>query len=738
MSRARNALFFVTFALFGCPQKAPSTHPATDGGPTADAGADATAATPTPDAAAPAPAVVLTFSEAIRREEWDAAEMAIAALPEVEQKKPEIRYARARVATARKEPAVALKQLEKVEDELPLLRDLVLKARAKASLVSGPYDKAAEWHAGRPDVASWLVAANAYDKADDPVKARAQCDRIIGHDKHSRAQEEQARSLRLKIVRAKEGDGAAANDARWLAIHALDAATTKTANELLGARPLEASEWLLRAKTMAEAAKTELALEAMGHAENGKPALPAIELCRARADVLYRARTRYSEAAAQWQKCSQMGGARAAEDAFLHARSLSRADKDAEAITAFERVIQKHGLTTWADESAFHIARTHALGGKWKEAMVAFDAYVHDRPVGREKKEAERYRALAHLMAQDYKGARKLLESLVGASEDNLSQARISNLAAWAAFKDGDRNFAIGRWGDIARNKPLTWAALAARAHLVEAHGQVPLAIDPAEPSSGTPEPLAITLPPPVDLLHRLGLDGDGEEALREREALVKANGGGRGTEALCAAYGQLDRGRRRYGLSLSAPSALLNTAPGARNKWAWECSFPRPHDAFVKQSASASRVSPELIWAVMRQESAFDPEVVSPARAIGLLQLLPETASATAKKASLPDDTQALYRPKPNITLGTLYLRELLDQLNGNVPLAVAAYNAGPEAITRWKNRAKGVPLDVFVETIPFLETRGYVVRVMGNLARYGFLEQGEEGVPRLTLSLD
>ena len=710
-----------------------------DGGVASEGGAAAPLASATADAAPPAPAVVLTFSEAIRREEWDAAEAAIAALPEAEQKKPEIRYARGRVATARSKPAEALKQLEKVDEELPLLRDLVLKARAKASLVAGPWDKATDWHAARSDVASWLIAANAYDKADDPIKARAQCDRVIGADKHTRAQEEQARALRLKIVRAKDGDAAAANDARWLAIHALGSETVKTANELLASRPLEASEWLARAKVMAEAAKTDLALDAMTHAENGKPALPAIDLCRARADVLYRARTRYTEAAAAWLRCSQMGGPRAAEDAFLHARSLSRADKDVEAIAAFERVIQKHGLTPWADESAFHIARTHALGGKWREAMVAFDAYVHDRPVGREKKEAERYRALAHLMAQDYKGARKLLESLVGASEDNLSQARISNLAAWAAFKDGDRHFAIGRWGDIARNKPLTWAALAARAHLVEAHGQVPLAIDPAEP--GNAEPLAITLPPPVDLLHRLGLDGDAEEALREREALVKANGAGRGTEALCAAYGQLDRGRRRYGLSLSAPAALLNVAPGGRNRWAWECSFPRSHDAFVKQSASASHVSPELIWAVMRQESAFDPEVVSPARAIGLLQLLPETASATAKKASLPDDSfspSALYRPKPNITLGALYLRELLDQLNGSVPLAIAAYNAGPEAIARWKSRAKGVPLDVFVETIPFLETRGYVVRVMGNLARYGFLEQGEEGVPRLTLSLD
>ena len=82
--------------------------------------------------------------------------------------------------------------------------------------------------------------------------------------------------------------------------------------------------------------------------------------------------------------------------------------------------------------------------------------------------------------------------------------------------------------------------------------------------------------------------------------------------------------------------------------------------------------------------------------------------------------------------------MRELLDKLHGSIPLAVGSYNAGPDAITRWQSHAKGESLDVFVETIPFLETRGYVVRVMGNLARYGFMERGEVGVPAVSLDLN
>jgi soluble lytic murein transglycosylase len=138
-----------------------------------------------------------------------------------------------------------------------------------------------------------------------------------------------------------------------------------------------------------------------------------------------------------------------------------------------------------------------------------------------------------------------------------------------------------------------------------------------------------------------------------------------------------------------------------------------------------------------MRQESAFDPDVVSPARAVGLMQLLPETARATAAAASLPYDDARLTSPPDNVTLGTLYLHELLGKLSERELLAVAAYNAGPEAIERWIARTKIDTVDVFVEAIPFIETRGYVVRVVGNLARYGFLDRGEAGVPAVALAL-
>ena len=737
--------FALAVLLAGCPKReAPVATGGNDAAPPVTA-ADAGKADEADGGEAGAHtelAVALPWTEAIRADKWKEAEASMAALSAGEQGKPEVRFARARVSLALGKHADAVARLDKLENDLPLLRDAIGKVRAQAALVAGPFDRAAEWYGTRSQPSAWLVAAEAWEKAGEPARARTLCDRVLAIDKKPRALEEKTRALRMRVIRAKDGDGAAVVDARWLATNALEETTASAASDLLDKQtppaPLSADELVARAHILAEAGRSDEALRAVERASSasGKPASP-IDLCRARAEALYKARTRYPEAALAYRACAALGGPRAAEDAFLSARAFSRADRDGDALPAFASVIQRNPKTTWADQAEFHVARAHALAARWKEAAHALDEYVKHFPTGHDKREAERYRAISHLMARDDKIARKLLEDLAGGTDDALSQARWQNLAALAALRDGDRTHAIARWSDVARARPLSWPALVARARLTAASAPLPLTIDPPE-TANKPEPLAIELPPPVDVLHRIGLDGDAEEALRERESIVVANAGGRGTEALCGAYALLDRGKRRYQISLQIPAALLSSAPGPKNRWAWDCAYPRPHKGSIRNHEATSKLPPDLLWAVMRQESAFDEEVVSPARAVGLLQLMPETARAVATGASLPHEEGWLVRPDHNVQLGALYMHELLDKLHGSVPLAVAAYNAGPDAITRWQSHAKGETLDVFVETIPFLETRGYVVRVMGNMARYGYMERGEAGVPAVSMELD
>src|SRR4029079_10618604 len=136
----------------------------------------------------------------------------------------------------------------------------------------------------------------------------------------------------------------------------------------------------------------------------------------------------------------------------------------------------------------------------------------------------------------------------------------------------------------------------------------------------------------------------------------------------LCGAYGMLDRGKRRYQISLQIPSLMLASAPGPRNRWAWDCAYPRPHKGSIRDHEVTSKLPADLLWAVMRQESAFDEEVISPARVVGLLQLMTDNAPPVASSAGLAHEEGWLLRADHNVTLGALYMRELLAKLDGNV----------------------------------------------------------------------
>jgi soluble lytic murein transglycosylase len=136
--------------------------------------------------------------------------------------------------------------------------------------------------------------------------------------------------------------------------------------------------------------------------------------------------------------------------------------------------------------------------------------------------------------------------------------------------------------------------------------------------------------------------------------------------------------------------------------------------------------VDPAVTLALIRQESSFDTGAASPAGARGLMQLMPNTAQTIARRIGEPTSLVALTTDATqNMRLGTVYLQDMLDQFGGSLPLALAAYNAGPNKVLEWL-AANGDPragqtetLD-WIELIPFGETRNYVQRVLENVAVY------------------
>jgi soluble lytic murein transglycosylase len=150
-----------------------------------------------------------------------------------------------------------------------------------------------------------------------------------------------------------------------------------------------------------------------------------------------------------------------------------------------------------------------------------------------------------------------------------------------------------------------------------------------------------------------------------------------------------------------------------------WSAGYPLVYSDLVARDTATNGLSEGLIYALIRAESGFTPAIKSPAGAIGLMQLMPSTAKATAREKR-GFEPQRLTVPDYNIKLGTRHFRDLMNNYNGDVIYSIAAYNAGAAAVDRWVKNSKGLKMDEFIESIPYQETRDYVKKVFASAATY------------------
>ena len=148
---------------------------------------------------------------------------------------------------------------------------------------------------------------------------------------------------------------------------------------------------------------------------------------------------------------------------------------------------------------------------------------------------------------------------------------------------------------------------------------------------------------------------------------------------------------------------------------------YPLGYQEPILKFAKKYNIDPAWVFAISRQESAFISDAKSRAGAIGLMQLMPSTARLLAKKNNIPyRNQQSLLNESTNISLGSAYLQKMLDENKGNAVLATAAYNAGPGRVKKWMKDAKPIATDIWIELVPFYETRNYIKRVLTNTAIY------------------
>jgi soluble lytic murein transglycosylase len=169
-----------------------------------------------------------------------------------------------------------------------------------------------------------------------------------------------------------------------------------------------------------------------------------------------------------------------------------------------------------------------------------------------------------------------------------------------------------------------------------------------------------------------------------------------------------------------------INTSERTRGEIDLAQRYPLVHRELITERARAAGLDPAVVFGLIRQESRFVTDARSGVGASGLMQLMPATASWTAKKIGLPWNNSLINDNSLNLQLGTAYLKRVLDDFGGSLAMAAAAYNAGPGRPRRWREGGVVMEPAAWAESIPFNETRDYVKKVLANSVTYSALLGG------------
>ncbi|QDE90862.1 lytic transglycosylase [Myxococcus xanthus] len=419
----------------------------------------------------------------------------------------------------------------------------------------------------------------------------------------------------------------------------------------------------------------------------------------------------------------------AAQADLLVARRALKSDDNAKARTLMAALDKKYPSQPAGDEGAFFAGWLDLQAGRFADAVQAFTAFETRYPSSRRRDEGMWFRALAHLRQEEYAKARAALDAFLTAYPKSTMGPQARYWMARSRELDGAKADTLGpAYEAVITSAPASFYALMANERLK--------ALSLKTPAHFPQPPQVLKLPRPPELelaveLTRAGLFRDATVEVEAHAARLRS-----ADQALPFAHALLGLGEYGHAHAVAARH-LWGRAFGARAPEALAPFYPRAFATAVEGAATQHQVDPYLVWAIMRRESAFRPEVMSIADARGLMQIIPKTANAIAEKLKEPVPAPAdLFSPERNIRYGAWYLSRLMERF-GHPVLAAAAYNAGPGSAAKWVQERSSLPLDLFVETIPFKETRGYVKQVVADLFLYHSFYGDGTGALKLPLQV-
>lgn len=705
-----------------CTPPTPASPSATHGSPAPSTVTTATAFAPlAPEPAAPVePQPTLTdLRRAVRAEQWAKAAEIVPAVP---LSGAASHYLKARIALELGQFDQAMTQLE------PLLEAEHLRPFAEADLRrargrSGKLDGIGVRARTLLDGGDLLWAARVAVDARESQRAGVL---IAEAAKHLRGRDEAAaelHALRARWALAAGQPYRAFVDFRWLATRKPASPFAEGALESLTRHfpkyRLSKSEWMQRIDALAQAGQSDrLSAEfASFRASHGNAVDSALELHHL-GWAQYEQRD-FDRAAHTLAAAAAASSRYAVRDEYYAGQAHSRVGRHGEAAEAFRRLLARSPKGTFAELAALRIAQQHSFAGQWSAAVGAYTSFIDHHAHSEELETALRERAVARYGALELERAAfewKRLRALRPASPLAPLYRHLEALSLLGTPRAGE---AIALFETTRAERPLSFEGLMARQRLKELAQPVP-PLDPPPPDAAS-----ISLPPLVDELEGFGLFRESERVMTALEAEFAAAAAIPRAELHCRAHAKLYAGRRRLLLGQSAANATsFYSRPADAPRWVWDCLYPTPYVDWVREHAASFGVPPALVFAVMRQESGFRPDVASPADAHGLMQIIPPTAREIALGLGEPSEGIDLYNPALNVRYGTYYLGLLQQSFGPHPALAAAAYNAGPEALGMWFAAGQELPLELFVARIPYDETRTYVMRVLANLAAYQLLD--------------
>ncbi len=381
-------------------------------------------------------------------------------------------------------------------------------------------------------------------------------------------------------------------------------------------------------------------------------------------------------------------------DAFARlARNAPR-----EALARFD-ALRRTRLTT--PEAASKATRALALGLAWDRDPEALSIFADVASADLDD-DALEWLVRAALWKQDWNAARSGMAVMSSARQKDPAWRYWTGRAAEAG---GEGALARERYDSLAQDDNYYTAMAAARlGKRVEPHVE--------------------RLPPDEEAIERIA---HAAPFLRAHELLLC------GLRPLAtlewnAGYAALENARKPQAVHLAARWGLHDVAVATATSQGvfkdYALLYPRPFRKEVAAAVGLTRIDEPLLYGVLRQESLFRPDATSLAGAVGLAQLGYSTAELTASRWQLPRPSRAdLYDPETNIRLGAARLATLIEKYSGQLPVALAAYNAGESAVERWLPE-RAMDGDVWTENIPYNETRAYVRRVLWHSLVFGWME--------------